>query len=91
MVPVRIYVTDYCGYCRAAEALLRQKGVAFEAIDCTGDAETRRWLVEQTGRRTVPQIFIAGVPIGGYTDLAALERAGVLDGILAGERAPDPI
>jgi glutaredoxin 3 len=90
MVPVRIYVTEYCGYCRAAEALLTRKGVAFEAIDCTDDAETRRQLVEQTGRRTVPQIFIAGVPIGGYDELSELERDGELDGILAGERAPDP-
>jgi len=91
MAPVRIYVTDYCGYCRAAEALLRRKGVPFEAIDCTGDPTTRRKLVELTGRTTVPQIFIADVPIGGYTDLAQLEKAGELDGILAGERAPDPL
>lgn len=91
MVPVRIYVTDYCGYCRAAEALLRRKGVAFEAIDCTGDPATRRKLVELTGRRTVPQIFIASVAIGGFTDLAELERRGELDGILAGERASEPL
>ena len=91
MVPVRIYVTERCGYCRAAEALLERKGVPFEAIDCTGDRETRDRLVEQTGRRTVPQIFIAGVPIGGFEDLAKLEKSGELDGILAGERAPDPV
>jgi glutaredoxin 3 len=91
MVPVRIYVTDYCGYCRAAEALLRRKGVPFEEIDCSHDPATRRQLVEQTGQRTVPQIFIAGVPIGGYDELAELEQDGELDGILAGERAPDPV
>lgn len=90
-VPVRIYVTNYCGYCRAAKALLSSRGVAFEEIDCTDDAATRRWLVEQTGQRTVPQVFIAGVPVGGYSDLAALDRAGKLAPILAGDEAPQPI
>jgi glutaredoxin 3 len=61
--------------------------VPFEEIDCTDDRATRNWLVEATGRRTVPQIFIGGVPVGGFDELRRLERAGRLDGILAGENA----
>ena len=81
---VKIYMTSWCGYCTAALRLLRSKGVQFEEIDVDGDAKTRRWLVEATGRTTVPQIFIDGEPIGGYTDLRALDERGVLDGMLAG-------
>ena len=88
---VRIYTTTYCGYCTAAKMLLEQREVAFEEVDCTNDPATRRWLVEQTGRRTVPQIFIAGVPVGGCDDLHALDRAGELAPILAGERPPPSV
>ena len=90
-VPVKLYVTTYCGYCKSAKALLQRKGVAYEEIDCTEDPETRLKLVERTGRRTVPQIFIADVPVGGYDDLAALEKAGELDRVLSGELAPTSI
>jgi glutaredoxin 3 len=82
---IRIYTTNYCGYCHAAKALLSRKNVPFEEVDCSEDRETRRWLVEVTGRRTVPQIFIGGVPIGGFDELRRLERDGRLDGVLAGE------
>ena len=88
-MPIRIYTTTYCGYCHAAKALLRKKGIPFEEIDCTDDPDTRRRLVEQTGRRTVPQIFVGEVPIGGCDDLRALERAGRLDDIVNG-REPAP-
>jgi glutaredoxin 3 len=81
---VKIYTRRWCGYCSAAERLLEQKGVAYEEIDTTGDRETRALLVDQTGRTTVPQIFIDGRSIGGYDELRALERAGQLDGLLAG-------
>ena len=81
---VKIYTRQWCGYCAAAEHLLTDKGVAFENIDCTGDQEKRRWLVEVTGRTTVPQIFIDGRPIGGYDDMRALDRRGELDALLAG-------
>ena len=81
---VRIYTRKWCGYCTAAERLLKQKGVAFENIDCTGDHEKRQWLVEVTGRTTVPQIFIDGRPIGGYDDMYALDSGGELDKLLAG-------
>ena len=85
---VVIYSTAWCGYCRAAEALLRRKNVAFQRIDVAGDPETRRWLRETTGRRTVPQIFINGVPIGGFDEISALDRAGELDSMLAEPKAP---
>jgi glutaredoxin 3 len=87
---VKIYTRQWCGYCTAAERLLKDKGVAFENIDCTGDSEKRRWLVQATGRTTVPQIFIDGQPIGGFDDMRALERAGTLDKLLAGSGEPTP-
>ena len=81
---VKIYTTDWCGYCSSALRLLRNKGVTFEQIDVEGNAQLRRWLREATGRTTVPQIFIDGEPIGGFTDLRALDERGVLDRMLAG-------
>jgi len=82
MAQVRIYTTSTCGYCVSAKRLLKSKGVSFEEIDVSGDWEMRRWLVEATGRRTVPQVFIDGKPYGGYTDIAALDREGELDRVL---------
>lgn len=81
---VRIYTTGYCGYCRAAERLLDRKGVAYTNTDVTRDPATRRWLVEATGRTTVPQIFIDDLPVGGFDDLQALDTRGELDRLLAG-------
>ncbi len=81
---VKMYTRQWCGYCSAAERLLKSKGVAFENIDCTGDNAKRKWLAELTGRSTVPQIFIDGVPIGGFDDMNALDRSGKLDAMLAG-------
>lgn len=80
---VKVYTTSYCPYCVRAKRLLAQKGAAFEEIDVEGDQAKRRWLVEVSGQRTVPQIFINGRPIGGFTDMAALDRAGRLDALLA--------
>jgi len=73
----------WCGYCHSALRLLEQKGVAFEQIDAS-DGATRRWLREVTGRTTVPQIFIAGTSVGGYTDIRALDERGELDRMLVG-------
>lgn len=84
MKPVKVYLTTWCPYCQRAEALLNHKGVAYEAIDVDGQPEVRAWLAKETGQRTVPQIFIDGESIGGFTELAALERAGALDEKLAG-------
>jgi glutaredoxin 3 len=85
---VKIYTRQWCGYCFAAERLLKNKGVAFEKIDCTGDQEKRDWLVEVTGRTTVPQVFIDGRSVGGYDDLRELDQSGELDQLLAGQAEP---
>ena len=90
-VDVRIYTTTYCGYCTAAKSLLQRRGVRFEEVDCTNDPGVRRWLIDQTGQRTVPQIFIAGVPVGGFDELSRLDRGGRLSSILAGEDSPPSV
>jgi glutaredoxin 3 len=82
---VRIYTTRTCPFCRSAERLLGEKNVEFEQQDVTSDPETRAWLAEATGQRTVPQIFINHAPVGGYSDLAALDAKGELDKLLAAE------
>ncbi|MFO0562976.1 MAG: glutaredoxin 3 [Polyangiales bacterium] len=79
---VIVYVTDYCPYCTRAKGLLKRKGVAFTEIDVSNDPEKRAWLLEKTGQRTVPQIFIDGVSVGGSDDIHALDRAGKLDPLL---------
>ena len=78
-IAVQVYSTDYCPYCTRAKALLTKRNISFEEIDVTHDAEKRAWLVAETGgKRTVPQIFIRGKPIGGSDELHALDRAGEL-------------
>lgn len=81
-LPVQVYTTRMCGYCFAAKRLLAKRGVPFEEVDVTTDREARARLVEATGRRTVPQIFIGGTPIGGYAELAALDESGRLTEML---------
>jgi glutaredoxin 3 len=82
---VTVYTTSYCPYCVRAKALLKRKGVDFEEVAVDGDNEKRLWLVEQTGQRTVPQIFAGDRSLGGFSDLDALDRAGKLDPILRGD------
>ena len=83
MTKVQIYTTGWCPYCNAAKALLNEKGVAYEEIDAT-DPDVRADMIQRAhGRRTVPQIFIGEHHIGGYDDMAALERRGQLDPYLA--------
>ena len=76
--PVKIFTTPYCGYCLMAKRLLMSRGIAFEEVDAVGQRELRAWLLKVSGQRTVPQIFIHGQSIGGYTELNALDRAGKL-------------
>lgn len=83
MARVVMYTTQYCPYCVRAKALLRHKGVTFEEVDVGGDDELRQKMVEASGRRTVPQIFIDDKPIGGFDDLKALDDQGELDRLLA--------
>jgi glutaredoxin 3 len=82
MAEVLVYTTPACPYCVMAKRLLTQKGVAYKEIDVAGDDEKRRWLVEATGQRTVPQIFIDGKSYGGFSDIAALDKAGKLNPVL---------
>jgi glutaredoxin 3 len=84
MPDVTIYTTRVCPYCVAAKRLLNARGVPFVEIDVTGDDAKRAWLVDTTGRRTVPQIFIGGEAIGGFDDLAALDQSGKLAEMLQG-------
>ena len=84
MTKIILYTTPYCGYCRAAKHLLTKKGAAFTEIDVSGDLGLRQEMIDRAyGRRTVPQIFINGTHVGGYDELAELERAAQLEPLLA--------
>jgi len=84
MAEVVVYSKDYCPYCVKAKSLLTRKGIAFQEIDITHDEKLQQEMVQKSGgRRTVPQIFIGGKPIGGADDLYALEKEGKLDALLA--------
>jgi glutaredoxin 3 len=83
MPPVVIYTKDYCPYCHAALGLLDRKGVAYDRIEVTS-AAIQDEMAKKAGRRTVPQIFIAGQPVGGSDDLHALDASGKLDALLKG-------
>ncbi|MSR08720.1 MAG: glutaredoxin 3 [Gammaproteobacteria bacterium] len=80
--PVEMYANSWCPYCAAARALLGSKGVQVTEIDIEALPERRAEMIARAGRRTVPQIFIGPTHVGGYDDLAALERAGKLDLLL---------
>lgn len=82
MKEVTVYTTRYCPYCNAAKDLLRSKKVSFHEIDVSDDDEFDA-LVERTGWKTVPQIFIENEMIGGFQELSELDRKGKLDGMLA--------
>jgi glutaredoxin 3 len=83
MATVIMYTTGYCPYCRQAKALLQHKGVSVEEIDVSADDTLREKMMRESGRRTVPQIFINGSPIGGFDELRALDEEGKLDSLLA--------
>jgi len=82
MARVIMYTTGWCPYCRGAKAFLRAKGVEFEEIDVTDDPDKRLEMEKLSARRTVPQIFIDGKPVGGYDDIRMLDAAGELDRLL---------
>jgi glutaredoxin 3 len=82
MAEVLVFTTPVCPYCVMAKRLLTQKGVGYKEVDVATDHDKRRWLAETTGQKTVPQIFIDGKPYGGFTDIAALDKAGKLDALL---------
>ena len=83
MSKVVMYTTQYCPFCVQAKALLRHRGIPFEEIDVGGDDALRLEMIEASGRRTVPQIFINGSAIGGFEELRTLDERGELDRLLA--------
>lgn len=77
MPEILIYTRNWCGYCSAAKELLRRLELPFTEIDVGGDPERHQEMLQRSeGRYTVPQIFVDGVGIGGYTDLSQLVRDG---------------
>jgi glutaredoxin 3 len=82
---VLMYSTGVCPYCQMAERLLKAKGVEqIEKIRIDLDPQQRELMMEKTGRRSVPQIYIGDTHVGGFDDLSALDRAGTLDLLLQG-------
>lgn len=82
MQAVTLYTTAYCPYCINAKALLTRKGVTYEEIDVSRSPERMAEMLQCSKRRSVPQIFIGEHHVGGFDDLAALERGGELDALL---------
>jgi glutaredoxin 3 len=89
MTRIVLYTTPYCGYCNAAKSLLERKGISYAEIDVSGDFAKREELAARAfGWRAVPQIFIEDRRhIGGYDELAQLEREARLDALLAESEA----
>ena len=84
MPKIMMYATGVCPYCLMAERLLRAKGVAdIEKVRVDLEPARREEMMQRTGRRTVPQIYVGDRHVGGYDDLAALDRAGGLEPLLA--------
>jgi glutaredoxin 3 len=85
MSKVLIYTTPICPYCMRAKSLLKKKGAEVEEIDVFMDCDARSEMETKShGARTVPQIFIGDIHVGGCDDLYKLEQAGKLDPLLAG-------
>ncbi len=84
MTNVEIYTSPLCGYCHAAKRLLADKGIGYAEYNVASDPEKRQEMLGRAnGRHTVPQIFIGSVHVGGYDDMAKLDRDGKLDAMLA--------
>ena len=84
MKSVEIYSSPLCGFCHAAKRLLNEKGVTFSEVDVLKQPDRKPEMIQRaSGGRTVPQIFIGDIHVGGCDDLYALERAGKLDALLA--------
>ena len=84
MKSVEIYTSPLCGFCHAAKRLLSQKGVEFAEVDVWANPERKPEMIQRAnGGRTVPQIFVGDIHVGGCDDLYDLERNGKLDALLA--------
>jgi len=79
---VTVYTTEPCGYCRTAKALLDRRGIPFEEINLSKDAEGRSELVTRTGMMTFPQVIIDGELVGGFQETLAADRSGRLAELL---------
>jgi len=85
MQMIEIYTSPLCGFCHAAKRLLNDKGVSFTEHDVVRTPDKRQeMLARANGRHTVPQIFVGETHVGGYDDMAALDRAGKLDSLIQG-------
>ena len=82
MARVEMYSSDLCPYCRMARRLLNAKGVAYTVLEVDGDPSAWREMSARSGGHTVPQILVDDQPLGGFDELAALDRAGRLDALL---------
>lgn len=85
MTSVLMYTTAVCPYCIQAERLLKSKGAEIEKVRVDLEPQKRFEMMEKTGRRTVPQIYIGAYHVGGYEDLVALEKYGKLEQLLRGD------
>jgi len=83
MARIEVYTTPMCPYCVAAKRLLSERGIDYDEIDVAEDDTLRAEIIQRSGRRTVPQIFIDGRSIGGFEELRALDEAGELDAMRA--------
>jgi glutaredoxin 3 len=75
---ITVYTTEPCGYCRTAKALLERRSVPYDEINLSKDSEGRAELVARTGMMTFPQVLLDGRPLGGFQELAAADRSGLL-------------
>lgn len=81
---VLVYGNESCPYCGAARMLLTKKEVAFVDITVSNDPDKLAEMLEKSGQQTVPQVFIGDTHVGGFDELAAMEKSGELDTLLAG-------
>ena len=79
---VIVYTTEPCGFCRQAKALLESRGVPYREVNLAKDADGRADLVARTGQMTFPQVLVGERSIGGFRELLAADRAGILDSLL---------
>jgi glutaredoxin 3 len=85
MAEIEMYTKGFCGYCFAAKRLLKKKSLLFKEVPIDRNPALRDEMIQRSGRLTVPQIFINGKSIGGYTEISSLEQSGQLDLLLAAE------
>ena len=83
MPTVVLYGTRFCSFCLAARRLFDEKGITFEDISVDTDLDLRMEILEKSGQRTVPQIWVGSTHVGGYSDLQVLETSGDLDELLS--------